>query len=524
MSGRTVTYLLAAILLAGLFIRLWDIGEPWIGLKDFTGALHAQIAENYLRFGYLQTAMGPVTNFDLHPEHFTYYFHHPVLFNIILSLPMHVLGTSEWVARIVPVIFSLAGILLVFHLTRSHWENRTALYGAFFTAFAPMSCYFGRMVNEETLAMPLIVLLVTIYTERHRERAPGLPPHFFIVMFVGLLTAWPVYYLAGFIFLHLLLSGKKEVPDGRAAVILVLLVILAAGIFLVHGKYLTGQWGGNLITIFLERSGAVSELMAGESTMKMIPRWFIIFFTPVMLALTALYVIGCLSGRIEVPRGGGLSLVLLFLVSTTHVVAFREAALRHEYWFYYFTPPLAVSSAAGLAFLESTISRKRLRYGVTATVLAVFLLLSLIRLDSVFAIARFRHIPDLGRWIGSTTGEDAGILVIGPDLTQYGYSPLHFDYYYEPVHTWPMPHLGYYAERRIRWGIRDVEELEMLLSNPGDLTYAVMTREYWDSLVQASYDLLKTRRREIEPGEWGKPPSMPIRVFDLRETVTPNTR
>lgn len=524
MRRRSTAYLLAAIMVIGLFTRLNDIKEPWTGLKDFTGALHSQIAENYLRFGYLRTGLGPTTNFEENPEHFTYYLHHPVLFNIILSLPMNVLGTSEWVARLVSIMFSTMGVLLVFLLIRNLWNERTGLFGAFFMAFMPMSVYFGRMVNEETLAVPIIVLLVTIYTSKYRAGdSSRLPPVFFITMFIGLLTAWPIYYCAGFIFLHLLFSGKKSKRDITGILVLGTLVIFAAVLFLAHGKYLTGHWGGNLITIFLERSGAVSQLMEGGSAMKTLPRWFVVFFTPVTLALSIWYVIACLIGRAKIPTGGGLALIILFLVAATHVVLFREAALRHEYWLYYFTAPLAVSSAAGLEFLESRISRQWSRTAVTSTVLVIFFALSLMRLDALFAISKFRNIPDLGKWIRTTTGEDAKLLVIGPDLTRFGYSPRHFDYYDGPIYTWPMPHLGYYARRRIRWGIRDIEELETLISNPGNLTYALMTREYWDPLVTASYEFLRNRRREIAPEEWGKDDSVPIRLFDLRETVSMDT-
>lgn len=518
--------LLILIMLAGLAVRLIDLGEPWIGLKDFTGALHGQIAKNYVRFGYLDTLFGPVTNFEPHPEEFTYYLHHPVLFNILLSLPMHILGTGERVARLVPIVSSTAGILLLFFLVRRLWGREKALASSAFMAVAPMCAYFGRMPNEETLALPVIIGLALLYAraQAREDHKPG--AFFYALLILGLFTAWPVYYMAGFMALPLFFSRNRCEGDRGRAVLLIVLALASFGLFLLHGLLLTGHLGGNLGIIFLERAGAFVEPMGQGSYAKVVPFWFLFYYTPVTALLTAIFLADALLLKTRQPPGSGTILLLLSLIAASHIVIFREGAERHEYWLYYFAAPLAITSSLGFFSLLRLAKLQWSRAVLSIAVWGSFLVMAVTRTFSVYAIDKFTDVPRLGRWLNRSTAEDERILVVGPSLSRFGYTPTHFDYYHGPIYTWPMPHLGYYAQRRIRWGIRDMSDLAGIAEEPGTFRFAVMTEEYMDALVKEAREYLTRHGVEIPSEVWAEKKSAPVRLFALGKegTILPSER
>lgn len=507
-------FLLVLILLAGLAVRLIDLGEAWTGLKDFTGALHGQIAKNYVRFGYVDTLFGPATNFEPHPQEFTYYLHHPILFNVLLSLPMHILGTGEWVVRLLPIAFSVAGILLLFLLVRSLWDAEKALAASAFMALAPMSAYFGRMANEETVALTIMLGLALLYTRalRRDDHRPG--TLFYVLLIAGLFTAWPVYYMAGFMAVPLFFSKTRRQGDRSRALLFIALAIGSFAVFLLHGRLLTGHLGGNLGIIFLERAGGVTELMTQGSLGKIVVSRFIYYFTPFMVILTGLFLADALFRRTQQPPGSVTMLLILSLVAVSHVIIFREGAQRHEYWLYYFAAPLALTSSLGFFSLLRVTRPKWARMVLSLTVWGAFLFMAATRCLSVYAVEKFADVPELGRWIARTAGEDEQILVVGPSLDRFGYSPSHFDYYHGPVYTWPMPHFGYYAERKIRWGIRDMSDLAVAIHDP-NIRFAVITEEYVDPLVRDAREYLTQNGVEIPPGEWGGSEPAAVRLFAL---------
>jgi hypothetical protein len=144
----------------------------------------------------------------------------------------------------------------------------------------------------------------------------------------------------------------------------------------------------------------------------------------------------------------------------------------------------------------------------------VFLFVAVSRCLSVYAIEKFGEVPDLGRWLARTTAEDEQILVVAASLQRFGYAPSHFDYYHGPIYTWPMPHFGYYAERKIRWGIRDLGDLTAVMDG-SHIRFAVVSEEYTDSLVDQAREYLVGNGVEIPAERWGGRKSAAVRLFAL---------
>ena len=339
---------------------------------------------------------------------------------------------------------------------------------------------------------------------------------FYLCLVLGLITAWPVSYLAGFLFLHRFIYGKRDLKNLVRSAIPPVLAVLLFALFLLYGKYLRGSWDQNLMTLFLERSGGVTALMSKGSLVKNVMRWSEYYFTPVTLFLSAFFFWKAATGKPTVLPESLPIIILLFLVGISHILIFREGALRHQYWLYYFSTPLVLSSAVGLDHIISSVQSERLRRLVPICVFGIFIPLSILRVQAVHADDRFIDVPALGEWIRENTQPDAEILVIGPGLSRFGYSSSHFDYYEGPIYTWPMPHLGFYARRKMHWGIKDIQDLEKIMEDPGGIEYAVMTREYSDSLVRAADEVLTGLREEIAPEEWGSHQGVLIKIFKLK--------
>lgn len=515
MDRKKIKYILFIIIVGGLALRLMELKEPWIGLRDFNGALHTQIAKNYVRFGYLETALGPVTNFEPNPEEFTYYLHHPILLNLILSIFVKVFGPAEWAMRLLPVLTSTAEILLIFILVRMLWGEVPALFSSLFLAFIPMTGYFGRMVNNEAVVSPIMISLMIFYVRKSRHDRIRDTAAFYVLLLIGLLMDWSIYYVAGYLFIHRVIFGKRNLAGLIRSAAPPLMAIAVFGLFLFHGWYLTGSLGHNLLTVFLERVGAVPDLMAKGSYYTVLRR-FLYFFTPITVFLSAIFLFREVFKNGRCISGDGSILIILYLIAITHILLFREAALLHEYYLYYFSAPIVISSALGLDHILTAARREWQKKAILVLVLVGFIPLSVLRVQSVHKISRFEDIPDLGEWLQKNTASDDEILVIGPPLSYFGYSQDHFAYYHGPIHTKPWPHLGFYTCRKIRWSVRDLEELEQILMDPGRLEYAVLSIVRIDPIIEGALEILSSQAEEIRPDEWGKDDSVLIRIFKLR--------
>src|SRR5262249_54101156 len=72
----------AFVLILGVAAALlsWNVTQPWVGYYSGSGADFAVMARNYLRYGYVATRLGSVTNPGLaKSEEFRYYTDHPIL-------------------------------------------------------------------------------------------------------------------------------------------------------------------------------------------------------------------------------------------------------------------------------------------------------------------------------------------------------------------------------------------------------------------------------------------------------------
>lgn len=155
-----------ALIAAALATRLWDLGARSLNYDE---VLHAWYSWRYAEgMGYAHT---PLT-------------HGPFLFHAGAAT-FSLVGSSDYLARLVPALFGVALVGLPYFL-RSELGRRGALAVSVFLLISPTLLYFGRfMRNDIYMAVWALALLVVVFRYRERPRT-------------SLLFAWAVLWAFAF--------------------------------------------------------------------------------------------------------------------------------------------------------------------------------------------------------------------------------------------------------------------------------------------------------------------------------------
>lgn len=127
------------IILFALLIRLFDLGERVFHHDE---SVHASLTLKLLETG----------EYRYDPA-----YHGPFLFHST-AVVFHFLGINDTTARLIPVFFGVATILLLFLLRRELGE-RGVLWSAFLLSFSPSMVYFSRFFRND-----MIIVFCTLAT------------------------------------------------------------------------------------------------------------------------------------------------------------------------------------------------------------------------------------------------------------------------------------------------------------------------------------------------------------------------
>jgi hypothetical protein len=151
---RAITrFPLLFLMVLALVPRLYNLTSPVIGVHSWRQADTAAIARNFFeapfgpsqlwRFAYPQVDWGgggyAETEFPLYPA--------------LVSLLYRILGPHEIYARGLSVIFSLIGLYFLYKLVALCFDQSVAFWSALFYAILPLSVFYGRTVQPESLVM-----------------------------------------------------------------------------------------------------------------------------------------------------------------------------------------------------------------------------------------------------------------------------------------------------------------------------------------------------------------------------------
>ncbi len=305
--GRLIILIFLALILTD------HLAKPFIGHHDWNGVFYSNIARNYLRSGLLSTKLGQMTG----PNSF--YTHYPPLFPLTLAAAFKVFGVSDIVGRLLPAGLTIAGIYLLYLISRSWIVIAVAL--------TPMLRYFGQMPSQEPLII-FLTLLSFYFFQKNKPKA------FYLTVILNGLSGW-----AGYFFYPLLYFLNR-----RLALKACLLLVVTFSLHLFHTYLLTRQLaGGGIFDALLLRLGLFPALGKTEPELTGQFTWLVylikearmltVYYTLTLLSLAAL---GLLFFRDKIT--------LIFLAwGLSYPLIFSNVVFVHEYFNVFFWPFLALN-------------------------------------------------------------------------------------------------------------------------------------------------------------------------------------
>ncbi|HYJ03705.1 MAG TPA: glycosyltransferase family 39 protein [Chthoniobacterales bacterium] len=439
--------LFAAVLIWLALVLSWEIRRPWIDGVDFNGAVWSQAAHNILRAGLTETAGGS-SGFYFGPlpiPSWGYYLHHPPLLHLTITGLFAILGEHEWVARLVPVVCSLASAVFLWLLVRSCVGARTATLSAAVFASLPMQLTYGSMVNFEPCVLMLMLAALLCLRWHHLSGEAKWKYVALGLILVGLWVDWAMYLFVVALCVCWLLRSKGG--DRRFAAIIFLSTLVSGALYLLRIRLLRPDAWQSLSDAFMVRLGTGKGGYFTEAQwLTRMGETLATYFLPVGLILGAIG--AAILWRARSHEGfqwlGRASLVIV-VMDLLFVGLFRNVSYIHQYSAFYFLAPLSIAAGVALDHLitafQPAATPRLFRRLAELSVCLMVVALAAAGLDRTQALTgQFKildyHtneppglIPELGHAIRANFSADTRILC--NFLPDYG------------------PHLAYYAKRDI---------------------------------------------------------------------------
>lgn len=386
LSKSRWTIVLLLVLLYGVGLAQ-GLHYPWVGLHDFNGAFYSQLARNILRYPFEIHHGMPIVAVGAAvppPDERSIYGTHPPGLVWMLAAMFRACGSdAEWAARLVPVLGSLTSMgLLVWLLGRAAGWN-TAIVAGVIYAFLPMSVFFGRMVDQEAVTLPLMLAALALerMSEDAGDRRRGVRPvvGLYVVLAALIWTDWAGVLFAGLFCMYRLWKCRRSGAGLRGAVLMSSACVVAAAALVLYIVYagLGGSWEA-LASVFLSRRKAVHVASLAQAY-----RWSIENLTGPGLILAALGTLVQLGGFLVVRRraraapgetsahasselrGPFMGLGLVTLTGVIWLALFWRQFMIHQYWMFYLGPWVAAASASLLLRVGGVFERAARALGPT---------------------------------------------------------------------------------------------------------------------------------------------------------------
>lgn len=351
---------IGAIIVYGLVLRLIGITNPFSdNMVDMPSAFLGNIARNYLRFGYIATKFLAVLNTGqiINQAELVYYNDHPPLSPIILSVFYKLFGISEWSTRIMPVLFSIAALIIFFLFVRLFWNETVSYVSTLIMATMPIQVIYSHMADYQgAVFLFFAISSLYFYSKWFLEHKKIYLFLFFISFILGGLTDWPIFFLVPFLGAHYFLYCRR--PDRLP----ISLYIIAGSfvLFLAIFFYLTAAKGDlDILKIFIWRvSLGPRENINLFKWLYNIGSFSLYLFTPFAITLSLLWLV---TDGLKKPFAGNNPLsFILFLFGFLHIAVFNQGAYIHDYWLFYLAPWISLASAIFLSKIGLYFSRKEI--------------------------------------------------------------------------------------------------------------------------------------------------------------------
>lgn len=152
MNKRTVAILLIIIIGIGLFLRIYNLNKHDFWYDEALSLLTVKYIPPQAFFQYAQITT------------------EPLLFFILLDLWTH-LFTNDSLFRLLPLIFGILSIILIYSAGKRLFDSKTGLISAFLLAISPFHIYYSQELRSYSLFILLSLLSICFFIRiLERER------------------------------------------------------------------------------------------------------------------------------------------------------------------------------------------------------------------------------------------------------------------------------------------------------------------------------------------------------------------
>ncbi|HEY5600936.1 MAG TPA: glycosyltransferase family 39 protein [Patescibacteria group bacterium] len=330
-----------------------NIKKPFVGAHDFNGVFFGQIAKNYFRYNF-ETKLGQVVNADITPKNeWAYHTHHPPLLPLMLAVFGVLFGFSESALRLVPVIFSGFSIILIYLIGKELFSKTVGFIASLLPMGTPLFAYYAKMPVHEPLI--LTFLLAAIWQYLYWVKSKKSVNYYLMIFFtiLGLLSGWPFYYFPILLGLYTYLYNRKNFKQILPIAILPVVFVLLQ---LIHVKILTGSYLTGIFDAFILRVGSSFSVL---EFLKTELQFLNAFLGKIILVLSLAFLINLIISIKNKIKSKQIGLILMFgIAGSLHLIAARNASVRHDYLIFLLIPFFAFSSALILEGITNKIGLK----------------------------------------------------------------------------------------------------------------------------------------------------------------------
>jgi len=160
-TGRSgAGWILFAIFVLALLLRLWDLWQPFAGDYAWNEALYAGIARGFFERGMWEQVApesGPIVL-------------SPPLVPWLVHSSFRVFGVHEWAARLVPLACGMTSLWFLYLFVRDRLGGRTALAATLLASTAPGIVFYSRALQLDS-TMTMFGLAAMVALDRYRRTA-----------------------------------------------------------------------------------------------------------------------------------------------------------------------------------------------------------------------------------------------------------------------------------------------------------------------------------------------------------------
>lgn len=365
---------LAAILLLGLFVRLYHVDYPVIGYHNMKEAHTLMEARHFLEEGnLLQNRRDYKITEDnpdgVHSDNFP-------LYGWLIALIWQFTGVNVAAARIFTILLALGIIVFTYLITKELFDREDiAIFSSFITAVLPIFVFFGRMVfyDVPALLLSLAAMYFFLLWKINFSRK-------FFTIFVIAITLAALTKLVYLIFLFPMLAvlpyrkifSKKFIKKNYSQYLIALILPVSYLLFglLSNNSRATGFIGRML------RPEQIAKVTSGSF-------WHRIYMFAITDNFTMigfiLIIIGLLISIFMIKNEANRFLAVWVLSIIPYAFVIGWMLEGHSYYQFPFVPAAGILMAYALLFLTNTLLsmfslKKRMKNSISIALVVLFFL------------------------------------------------------------------------------------------------------------------------------------------------------